>query len=136
MSSEATIRVSDAERDAVLRALADHHAAGRLDLAELEQRVEGAYRAVTRADLDQALVDLPAPARPTQPPATRSGACARAGGVAQAWLVTTVVCLTVWALTSFAGGEATYFWPVWVLGPWGLALAARKLTDGRAETHG
>jgi Domain of unknown function (DUF1707) len=53
------VRASDAEREQAVRALRSHFAAGRLDHSELEQRVEHAYRATSRAKLRLLLADLP-----------------------------------------------------------------------------
>ena len=52
-------RVSDGDRDAAAAALGAHWEAGRLGLAELEQRVDAVYGASTRAELDRQLRDLP-----------------------------------------------------------------------------
>lgn len=136
MSSEDSIRVSDAERDMAVAALGDHHAAGRVSMAELEERVEAAYRSITRADLHRVLADLPTPSRAEPRHAGGSGWCAGSGQAWAPWLVTGLICLTVWLLMSIGSGEVAYFWPVWVVGPWGLVLAARKLTDDRPRTHG
>jgi hypothetical protein len=63
------IRVSDAERDATLRALGDHAAVGRLTLDELEERSGKALAAKTRGDLAALTSDLPATAEaPEAPP--------------------------------------------------------------------
>lgn len=48
---DASVRVSDAERDAVLRTLGDHAAVGRLTLDELEERSGRALAAKTRGEL-------------------------------------------------------------------------------------
>jgi hypothetical protein len=53
------LRVSDAERDEVLGALADHVAAGRLTLDELEDRSGRVLVAKTRGDLAAITRDLP-----------------------------------------------------------------------------
>lgn len=53
------LRVSDAERDAVLRALGDHAAVGRLTLDELEDRSGRALAAKTRGELATLTSDLP-----------------------------------------------------------------------------
>jgi hypothetical protein len=45
------VRVSDLERDEVARSLRDHCAVGRLTIDELDDRLEGVYRALTQADL-------------------------------------------------------------------------------------
>ena len=54
-----SLRVSDAERDAVLRTLGDHAAVGRLTLDELEERYGRALAAKTRGELATLTSDLP-----------------------------------------------------------------------------
>ncbi len=74
------LRVSDAERNAVVDRL--HHATteGRLDLEEFDERLADALAARTRADLELLLDDLPAPdptddvPPPPAPPAAQIGA--------------------------------------------------------------
>jgi hypothetical protein len=53
------LRVSDAERDEVARALSQHYADGRLDQSEFNERIELTMAAKTRADLGPLLADLP-----------------------------------------------------------------------------
>ncbi|GAA4242221.1 DUF1707 domain-containing protein [Actinomadura meridiana] len=55
------IRIGDAERDAVMLALHDHFAAGRLDRAELDERLDATLSAKTRGDLRVLVRDLPSP---------------------------------------------------------------------------
>ena len=57
--SDQHFRVSDAERQAVTDRLAEHFAAGRLDQAEFDERVDRAMHAKTRADLGGLFDDLP-----------------------------------------------------------------------------
>jgi len=70
-----TVRVGDTEREAVLDALGEHHARGRLSVEELDRRQQAALAAVTQADLAVLLADLPAvdqrllPTRPERTPA-------------------------------------------------------------------
>jgi Domain of unknown function (DUF1707) len=52
-------RASDAERDRAVEALRRHHADGRLNTDELEERTERAYAATTLGGLDQLFADLP-----------------------------------------------------------------------------
>jgi hypothetical protein len=64
-------RASDAERERAAEALRRHHADGRLDTEELEERTERVYAAKTLGDLDQLFADLPrlrSPEREQQPP--------------------------------------------------------------------
>lgn len=58
---ESELRASDAERERAARALATHFADGRLDRTEFDERVETAYAARTRPQLDALFVDLPGP---------------------------------------------------------------------------
>lgn len=60
----AGIRVSDAERDAVVERLSAATGDGRLTLEEFSQRMELATTARTRADLEPLTADLPADAAP------------------------------------------------------------------------
>ena len=56
---DATLRVSDAERQATADQLKAHFAAGRLDMDEYDERLQQALAAKTRRDLDDLLRDLP-----------------------------------------------------------------------------
>ncbi|WP_254920672.1 DUF1707 SHOCT-like domain-containing protein [Blastococcus mobilis] len=58
------VRASDADREAVLSRLQTALGEGRIDLDEFGQRAEAAYAAVTRAELDLLVSDLP----PNAPP--------------------------------------------------------------------
>ena len=61
------VRASDADREAVVTRLQVAVGEGRLDLDEFGQRAGAAYAAVTRAELDQLVADLPAhPFRPVE----------------------------------------------------------------------
>jgi hypothetical protein len=128
MPRDPEIRVSDADREAVVAALTEHHAVGRLCLAELEERAGAAYRAVFGADLDRLLSDLPQP--PPTPQIVRNGSRRSDGKRSSAWAATALICLVVWAATSLGRGELSYFWPVWVIGPWGLTMLSRWFVGG------
>lgn len=54
-------RIGDAERDQAAEFLREHHAQGRLDATEFDERVTRALSAKWQSDLDQLFVDLPAP---------------------------------------------------------------------------
>ena len=66
-----SLRVSDAERDAVLRTLGDHAAVGRLTLDELEDRSGRALTAKTRGELATLTSDLPREAGAATPAPSR-----------------------------------------------------------------
>lgn len=61
------LRASDDERHRVVEVLGEHAAAGRITLAELEERVAQAYTSATRAELAALTQDLPALAEPRVP---------------------------------------------------------------------
>ena len=69
----ADLRVSDADRHAVADILREAAGEGRLDIDELEERLEETYKAKTYADLEPITQDLPvagqAPAMPAAPAA-------------------------------------------------------------------
>lgn len=58
-AADATMRVSDAERAEVADQLAQHYGDGRLDQAELDDRLGRAMSAKTHADLAGLTADLP-----------------------------------------------------------------------------
>ena len=61
------VRASDADREAVVTRLQSAVGEGRIDLDEFGQRADAAYAAVTRAELDLLVADLPAhPHRPVE----------------------------------------------------------------------
>ena len=129
------LRASDAERERVADVLRVQAGDGRLTPDELEQRLERAYTASTRADLRALVADLPAAA----PEARPRGAAGRAstGGPSSGagewatFLLVAVILLTVWA-ASGAGA----FWPAWPLGFWGLALLSKSAQGRRPRTRG
>ena len=63
MASGNEMRVGDAEREAAAAELREHYANGRLTLEELNERVDKAFAAKTRGDLNALMTDLPS-ARP------------------------------------------------------------------------
>ncbi|UYP18277.1 DUF1707 domain-containing protein [Rhodococcus sp. Z13] len=148
------LRISDEERSGLVDELGTHLTAGRLTISEFDDRVATVYRARTRAEADTVLADLPS-ADPSPARAPRSAAPSTAGRTRRTfaglplhqriewggWLAAGSVNLVVWALVSLGTGSFVYFWPVWVIVPWGLVLAVRTglglegpLTHG-AQVH-
>jgi hypothetical protein len=116
------LRVGDAERERVADLLAEHHAAGRLTLPELDERLTAILSARTRDELTAPLADLPAPPR-TPAPAVR-----RPSPVDIGWrmhLVSYVaVILGLWLIWALTG--AGYPWPIWPMLGWGLGLLGHR----------
>ena len=150
---EPHLRAADTDRAAVADVLGAHMSAGRLTVAEFDERLSRAYAAKTYGELAELTADLPplTASTPASVPAPREerapspAACATpnpwAGGWDQshswrAWVSTSLIVLTIWAITSLASWEFHYFWPIWVIGPWGAVLLAQSVTgSGRAWDH-
>ena len=60
-AADASMRVSDAERNEVADELSRHYGDGRLDETEFNHRLDQAMQAKTRSDLTGLLDDLPSP---------------------------------------------------------------------------
>lgn len=134
-------RAADAERQQVADLLARHLGAGRIDLTEYDQRVARVWACTTREDLRLVLSDLPELTDEAKvripgsvPWPSRIPIWQRIEGAA--WLGVSMLCLVVWGLVSLGMGELTYPWPLWVIGPWGAALAFRALTGWEARACG
>jgi len=67
MATGYNVRVGDAEREAIAAQLREHYADGRLTLDELNERLDQAFAAKTKADLNTVMHDLPQAARPGMP---------------------------------------------------------------------
>jgi hypothetical protein len=113
------LRVGDADREQVADQLAEHHAAGRLTLAELEERLTTVWSARTGDELAATLVDLPVQRRTAQPAPSRRPYNLVAGLPTQliSYLAVMAGLWLIWALTG-----AGYPWPIWPMLGWGLGL--------------
>jgi hypothetical protein len=112
------VLVSDAEREQCARRLREACGEGRLEVRELEQRLDRAYRARTRRELRVLVSDLPrGTGRKVAAVADRID---RAVLKAHAFTFTATngSLVGLWAATG--AGE---FWPAWLLAPWGVLLA-------------
>jgi hypothetical protein len=143
------MRAADADRDAVAHRLGEHMTAGRLTVAEYEDRVARAYAAKTYGELTELTRDLPS-ARPSNRPSAQpaaAGPCGPApwGGswtagpwrraVWGSWLSTAIIVTTIWLITCLSAGALLYFWPIWVIGPWGAVLLAQTLGGGGGRSR-
>jgi hypothetical protein len=142
------MRAADADRQQVAEHLRVALAEGRLDLAEYDERLQGAYAAKTYADLDRLLADLPnaapvVPAAPAPPPAAPVAADNRVtsawlGHVWGPWARTLAVLTVIWLIGSLISGEPVAYWPVWILAPWAVVLLMRTgggLAKGEPREH-
>jgi len=138
-----TVRASDADRDAVAERLREAHAEGRLTVEEVGERLDATFAARTLGELRDLTRDLPE----TSGRVARTGDEAEVarsrgpgevehadGGLRAAWgtwgtavLVTSVI----WFVSGLSGTDWSFYWPVWVAGPWGAVLLARTLATRR-----
>jgi len=122
-TTQGRLRVSDADRDAVVTELGGHFQDGRLDQAELEDRAGRALRARVRGDLDVLLADLPRPV-PGGPPA----AVRRRPPLPVFLVPALIAAVLVTAALTVGGGPHRWaagalWWPVW----WLIPLVALRL---------
>ncbi|MFC9898259.1 DUF1707 domain-containing protein [Nocardia sp. NPDC127579] len=128
-------RASDAERATVVELLGRHLADGRLDLAEYDKRVAQTYATTTREDLGSVLTDLPKLSKQTSGESAPARFPIWQRIEATSWLGVSLLVLGIWGAISLSLGQFTYFWPVWVIGPWGAVLAFRMLTGFESGKH-
>jgi hypothetical protein len=142
MGTPASLRASDAERDAAAGLVRDHYADGRLDVDELRQRLDLVYAARTHGELDRALVDLPR--APVSGGAGLLGSVRaraaerrrqrwRRGWIRFAWV--NAACWSLWVLVVLGtpNHDVMYFWPVVLTVPWTIRrLALRPDRPGPA----
>ena len=114
----APMRASDADRDIVLSTLGEAYAEGRIDRAEYDERADAVHGAKTLGELPGLLADLV----PTTALIPRAGALDTRSVEERAlanweksrreafmgFLIPTVICWVVWAITMFGG----FPWPV------------------------
>jgi hypothetical protein len=141
---EPHLRAGDTDREAVASALGTHMAAGRLNLAEFDERLARAYAARTFGELAELTADLPALAprpvaavpRPVAPPPAPWAWHGHAEHSWRAWLTTSGTVLAIYLAISIASWDLSYFWPIWVIGPWGAALLAQRIGGHGACSRG
>ncbi|TCK27690.1 DUF1707 SHOCT-like domain-containing protein [Pseudonocardia endophytica] len=133
-----SIRVSDAERSDTVERLKLAQQEGRLSLVEYDDRLQRAYSAVTRADLDTLTHDLPSVHRTELPAARQEREAvekkeARADHIKQwrSWAGTSVLLTGIWAIICLAAGDLIFFWPMFPIGIWGLVLLTSTFDGSR-----
>jgi len=137
---DGSIRAGNADRERVVAQLNAAFAEGRLDVAELDERVAAAYAAKTLGELVPLTADLPVgkgrsatPARrESAVPARREESGNRWAGVSGA-LGLFLVCTLIWAATNIGGDtELSYFWPIWTAIPLVFAVVGAV---GQGRSH-
>jgi Domain of unknown function (DUF1707) len=111
MPPYATLRASDADREAVAERLRRAAVEGRLEPHEHEQRLDAAFRAKTYGELDRLLVDLPSGTVRRRP----GGGIASAARTAAAIAIPVVVALLVIAVAIAVLAILAAGWMLWVV---------------------
>jgi hypothetical protein len=126
----AALRASDADRERIVAALQEHHTKGRLTVEEFTERMQRAYNAKTFGELDLLTSDLPPlPPPPPQPvgPSPAAVAQRRFYQHLLSYTLTNVLMVLIWAVSSIVAGHLLFFWPLWTLLGWGLALGSHAV---------
>ncbi|MGH3646879.1 MAG: DUF1707 SHOCT-like domain-containing protein [Micromonosporaceae bacterium] len=134
------LRAGDADRQKVADRLKQAVDEGRLGLDEYDERLGAAYAAKTYGELEALTTDLPGPAPASRSQLARSDATAPAARPTvrrygwspwRPWASAALITTGIWFAVGVTSGFG-YFWPIWVIAPWGLMLAAGTLGMGRA----
>jgi hypothetical protein len=147
MPDDPQMRASDADRDRAATLLREHHAAGRLNPEEFQERLDATFEAKTLGDLDRLLADLPGidlyqlPEasmrragfdRPVPPAATEHGRLSPHWRAAWgSWASVSLLLFVIWLISAIGGGGNLHsLWFLWISGPWGALLLGRWLFGG------
>jgi Domain of unknown function (DUF1707) len=146
MASNSQMRASDRDRDRTADLLREHHAAGRLDPEEFNERLDKVFTARTIGDLDDLTADLPAinlyplPAaslprtRPVSTDLPAADVLSQAAGAMQripsgwpvawgSWALVTLLCGLLWLVTGS-------IWPLALAGAAGILMAGGWVARG------
>jgi hypothetical protein len=107
------VRVSDRDRELAAQHLRDATSTGALSVTELDRRLGRVLSAATRGDLAIVLLDLPL-LRPARGSRLRWWLRLHVGLFA----IVNGGLMAIWAAAGFG-----YFWPVWPMIGWGMAVA-------------
>ena len=136
VSDSMSLRAGDSDRDRTIALLREAFAPGRLSDFEFHDRLALAAAARTFGELDALTDDLPLHA---VTPAVVDTAELEHRRLARrnswiAWLTTALIVTLVWLLTGRGDDGWNFFWPIWVIGPWGIVLLVRTVTNTDNDT--
>ncbi len=127
MTMSPDMRAGDEDRDRTVSLIREAFAEGRLTNDEFQERMEQAQQARTFGALAALITDLPAVSPP--PSASTSSAVAAPADESNwrkgwgSWLGVSVIVNVIWAATWISHpSQVPYYWPIWVMGPWGAVM--------------
>lgn len=137
-------RIGDAERDDAVELLREHMAAGRLDVTELDERLERALTARTQPELDALFSDLPGRHPGEKLPARVAGSGAGAAPAPfgelppraprpDPWWTHWTIFMVALLITSVSGGRAGPLVPLAALWVWWLGPEIARNMETRRE---
>ena len=139
MSLSPDMRAGDEDRDRTITRLREAFAEGRLSSEEFQQRMERAHDSRTFGDLEVLLADLPEEAASpavVAPPATTVAVPEQEGSDNLrkgwlSWLGVGIMVNVIWVATWLgdSGDGVPYYWPIWVIGPWGAGMLIATLNQ-------
>lgn len=125
------LRAADADREATGERLRHHHAEGRLDTEELQERIDRCYQAKTVGELERLLTDLP-------PESTSEGRFRLRRPHMIPFVPIVIAIVAISAVTHGHHGHVGFWlliplfflfrFGLWRHGPWGM----RRRADGAA----
>ena len=133
-----SLRAGDSDRDRTIVLLREAFAQGRLTDVEFNERLTLAAAARTFGELEVLTDDLPlqavTPAVVDIDELEHRRLARRNSWIV--WFTTGVIVTLVWLLTGRSDDGWSFFWPIWVIGPWGIVLLVRTATNTHHDTKG
>jgi hypothetical protein len=124
------LRIGDAERNALTEILRSSTDSGHISLSEYEKRVDTIMSATTVAEAEIVLMDLPAYHAILDSHDAKGKLGKTPAWIKWLWFGVSIpigINVGVWAFVyALTGGNAQYFWPVWVVMP--LLVVAGAVT--------
>jgi hypothetical protein len=132
MATQPSLRIGDAERDAVAAELREHYAHGRLTLEEFNQRLDAVFAAKTQRDLSRLTSDLPhvrsgggpLPSQRTRPGTLLASRSTASGAVAADWPGRQWAAAQNWTGQDWTGGNRSGPRPRHGIGAFATLMAA------------
>ena len=137
MATDPDLRAGDEDRDRTITLIREAYAEGRLTNDEFTARMTAAQQSRTFGELAALVSDLPVePPAPVAAPAPASTPAVPSSDEEEqslrkgwaAWAGVSVLVNVIWFGTWISEGSPSYYWPIWVMGPWGAAMLIGTLS--------